>query len=104
MEHYPIYDVLPTGRENAVSLSTIQTMLDSDNRAARKEIEKERAEGAPILSTTTPPGGYFRAANVDELNCFVASMTRRAANIHTATRAAQSALEEAIGDELKTGG
>lgn len=92
--HSPVFDILPVGRENAVSLSAICKTFGLDNRQARKEIERERRAGAVILSSTEPPGGYYRAANVDELKRFTASMQSRAASISAACTAAKQQIAD----------
>lgn len=93
MTHAPIFDILPEGRRNALPLALLCDIFGMDSRTARKEIERERKAGAPILSTTTPPGGYYRSRDTEELRCFVRSMERRAVNISSATFAARRELE-----------
>lgn len=77
MEKNLIYDYLPAGRENAVSRQQIGKVFGLSDRDVQKQIEAERARGAAILSDTTPPGGYFKAANMDELAAFIRSMLNR---------------------------
>lgn len=99
----PVYDFLPCGREHAVSLRLIMQRFGLTNREARRQIERERAAGALILSTSRGNGGYWRPGprDVGELEQFSASMTRRACRIlRSAQTAAQAARDtrEAIAD------
>lgn len=104
MAKNPIYDFLPAGRENAVSRKQIGKVFGLTDRETQKQIEAERARGAAILSDTTPPGGYFKAANMDELAAFTRSMLNRfesmSQTIGTAIDELEKRNREANDDEV----
>lgn len=54
-----VEEVLKTGQRNALSPEYLAKRLNLGTvRALQKQVEKERWEGAVILSTSIPPGGY----------------------------------------------
>lgn len=55
-----LYDILPTGEENAVSGSEICRVLGVTPRERRAIAARELNEGLLVLYTTERPGGYFK--------------------------------------------
>ena len=54
-----VEEVLKTGQRNALSPEYLAKRLNLGTvRALQKQVEKERREGAVILSTSIPPGGF----------------------------------------------
>jgi len=104
----PVYNFLPTGRANAVPLQLIMARFGLSSREARKQIERERAAGALILSTSEGTGGYWRGQDAGELEKFSASMTHRARRILRtallAEKAARKAREAAYTAAAQGGG
>ena len=62
-----IHEILPAGRENALSGRALATMFNCDIRAITVQIEKERREGQPICAASGDNPGYYLAADPDEL-------------------------------------
>ena len=62
-----VFEILPKGEANSVRPERLAKMLGIHNtRTLRRVIEKERAEGALILSAFHVPGGYYRPADGPE--------------------------------------
>lgn len=53
-----IHDLLPVGQENAVPRNLLVSATGLSERALRKQVERERLSGVPIL-TDTERGGYY---------------------------------------------
>lgn len=73
---YLVYDLLPTGKENAIS--TKELMLLTGCTSARElcaHIERERWAGAMILSATT--GGYFKPKSREEIKEYARTQRSR---------------------------
>lgn len=62
-----IYEILPAGRENALTGRTLANMFNCDIRIITAQIEKERREGHPICAASGDPAGYFLPADDAEL-------------------------------------
>lgn len=91
-----VYSALHYGRENAVPSKVLADRLGfSSVRDLQKAIERERADGAVILSTTQNGGGYFLSDDPDELRRFTRTLKAREKNTEKAAASAQKALEAA---------
>ena len=74
-----IQEVLPVGEDSAISAETICTMLGIDKRHLRRESQKERLKGAPICASCDgDAGGYYLAANWNEMDHYYRRVARRA--------------------------
>ena len=63
-----IYEHLLPGKENALTPEYLATKYHfSSVRMLQKQIEAERKAGKVILSSTTPPGGYYLPAAGDTM-------------------------------------
>ena len=61
-----IYDLLPTGKENAISKEELMRVTGyKESRNLHEQIERERLSGAIILSSTK--GGYFKSESPDDI-------------------------------------
>ena len=95
--------LLGHGVGNALQAAALVDALGlKDKRQLRLMIERERAEGALILSTVKGRGGYFlpsadpfRAR--EEIAAFVQTVHSRAVNSQRALRAARRALRQCAG-------
>lgn len=95
--------LLGRGAENALQTAELMDALGlRDRRQLRLLIERERAEGALILSTVKGRGGYFlpsadpfRAR--EEIAAFIKTVHSRAVNSQRALRAARRALRQCAG-------
>ncbi len=89
-----IYDLLPVGAEYAISRRQLSQITGLPDRRLRRQIAEERRAGLLILSSTAEVGGgYFRAADVQELRRWVAMMTAHINATLAVIRAAQEAIE-----------
>lgn len=95
----PIFDILPIGRERAISSEALAAVTGCKSvRELQKRIERERLAGAVILSDTHS-GGYYRSNDPAELRRFVRTLNARAKNTLRAAESAQLALNEVTGQE-----
>lgn len=78
-QRFSVAELLPTGQQNAVPLKPLKEMAHLPGREVRRLIEQERRAGALILSDNQH--GYYLAADESEVQQFVKSMRRRAAEI-----------------------
>lgn len=92
--NYPIYEMLPYGRENAVSAATLTAYLNlSSERELRHCIARERKE-VPILSCEN---GYFRSEDPQELQQYIHKMIASGTSTLKAAESAQAALDSITG-------
>jgi hypothetical protein len=98
-----VRDALPFGRENAIPAKALADALGfPTTRELRKQIERERAAGAVILSDCHR-GGYYLSNDPEELRRFTRTLTARAKNTAKAAQSAQIALDAATGQERMEG-
>lgn len=89
---FPIMDILPVGKENAISTADLVKMTGCTSaRDLQERIALERNAGAVICSGAG--SGYWRAKNRQEILEFVHCMEARAKNTLVATRSAKRALQ-----------
>lgn len=82
---FKVSDFLNRGRENAVPLRHLQTLLNADGRTVRLMIERERRDGTPICADNMT--GYYLPGSEDEKAACVRSMRHRAGEILATARA-----------------
>lgn len=93
-----VFDLLPIGVAHAISRRQLIQITGLPDRRLRRQIAEERRAGLLILSSTAEVGGgYFRAADVQELRRWVAMMTAHTNATLAVIRAAQEALAAAEG-------
>lgn len=98
-----VFDSLHYGKENAIASKTLAKALGYRTvRDLQKEIERERAAGAVILSDPCG-GGYYLSNEPHELLRFTQTLNARARNTMKAAESAQRALDAAIGQETIEG-
>lgn len=89
-----VYDALLYGKDNAIPSAVLADMLMFPSvRGLQKQIERERAAGAVILSDPHG-GGYYRSNEPRELERFIRAMYNRAGNTLRAAESAQRALDD----------
>lgn len=89
---FPIMDILPVGKENAISTADLVKITGCTSpRDLQERIVLERNAGAVICSGSG--SGYWRAKNRQELLEFVHCMNARAKNTLAATRSAKKVLQ-----------
>lgn len=90
----PVASLLQEGRENAVGAEYLCLRLGlPSSRALRKEIERERREGALILSNMEK-GGYYLPGSIEEVRDFKETMESRARSTFLSIRSARKYLKE----------
>lgn len=94
-----VQKVLRYGKENAIASKELAKMLGFPTvRELQKQIERERAVGAVILSD--PCGaGYYLSNDPVELLRFTRTLNARARNTAKAAQSAQIALDAATGQK-----
>lgn len=94
-----VYDSLRYGRENAIPSKILAEALGFQSvRDLQKQIERERAAGAVILSDSCG-GGYYLSNDPEELRRFTRTLNARARNTIKAAQSAQKALDAVTGQE-----
>lgn len=98
-----VIDYLRHGKENAIPSKSLAKILGFQRvRDLQKQIERERAAGAVILSDSCG-GGYYLSNDPDELRRFTQTLHARAKNTMRAAESAQRALDATTGSS-HTGG
>lgn len=98
-----VFDSLHYGRENAIPSKVLADALGFQTvRDLQKQIERERAAGAVILSDSHG-AGYYLSDDPEELLRFTRTLNARARNTIKAAQSAQMALDVATGQESITG-
>ena len=94
-----VYEYLHYGKEQAVRTKELAKALGFKTvRDLQKQIERERAAGAVILSD--PMGaGYYLSDDPVELRRFTQTLNARATNTLKAAESAQRALDAATGQQ-----
>lgn len=97
-----VYENLLPGKENALTSEYLATKCHfSSVRMLQKQIEAERRSGKVILSSTTPPGGYYlpSAGDTMEIRKFIRTLENRGENTLRVLESARELLEELEGDK-----
>ncbi|WP_455649103.1 hypothetical protein [Enterocloster citroniae] len=90
-----VADVLPRGKENAVSAEVLCNRLGFETvRELQKEVARERAAGAVILFACQEDGGYFLPGNVREVRAFIKTLESRGKNTLMALKSARELLRQ----------
>lgn len=94
-----IFELLPTGSENAVGKPFLMAITGLSDRALRLQVARERLEGNPIL-TSTETAGYYRPSCPQEAERFVRSMRNRARETAAIADAVEKSVHEIGGGVL----
>lgn len=90
-----VQEILKTGKENALSPEYLANILKLGTiRALQRQVEKERREGAVILSSSVPPGGYYLPGSRREVEEFIRTLENRADGTLEALDSARKYLQE----------
>ena len=96
---FVIYDLLPVGRENAISTPELVRLSGCHSaRELQGKIAEERAAGAVICSGGTP--GYWRPGNRQEVEDFIRTMKGRALYTLAAIKSAKRLLDIPEGQHI----
>lgn len=103
-----IFEHLPQGAENAVSLRELSARLGIPERHLRAQIVRELEAGYPCLSSCSRHGGYFRPSDGEkgraEMERFYRQERRRAKSTLRKLRSVKKALAQCYGQtELNKG-
>ena len=94
-----VFDSLHYGKESAIPSKILAKALGFQSvRDLQKQIERERAAGAVILSDSRG-AGYYLSNDPVELRRFTQTLNARAANTLKAAESAQRALDAATGQQ-----
>lgn len=85
-----IASLLLPGQENAVPRLHLMSITGLDDRTLRRQIERERRQGVPILSDCV--GGYYLPGSPAERDRCVKSLRRRAGEIEATADAIEGAV------------
>lgn len=98
-----VYESLRYGKENAILSKVLAQALGFQTvRDLQKQIERERAAGAVILSDSHG-GGYYLTDDPEELRRFIRTLEARARNTLKAAESAQRALDATTGQKNMEG-
>lgn len=88
-------DMIPFGRENAVSRKDLMQMTGLSDRDNREVIAKMRtdAEAEDVIVSTSHHGGYHRTTDEAEIDHFIREIDSRKQKLDAAKRAAISVRE-----------
>lgn len=88
-----IQEILKAGKENAMPAEYLISRLNLNSvRALQKQVETERKQGAVILSSSVPPGGYYLPGSRQEVIDFIKTLENRADATLTALNSAKRYL------------
>lgn len=87
MNKFLVSGHLGAGAENGLLLRELEALTGLDSREVRRQIQRERLAGTPILSDCKY--GYYLAASEEEIAQFTESMRRRAGEILRVARAVE---------------
>ncbi len=94
-----VLDLLHYGRENAIPSKALAKAVGFQSvRELQKQIERERAAGAVILSDPCG-GGYYLSNDPAELRRFTRTLHARARNTIKAAESAQRPLNAVAGQD-----
>lgn len=89
-------DVIPIGRENAISRSALCRITGLHDREVRRQIAELRAEddgsNMVIVSSSRRGRGYFRTDNPEDIQQFIAESQHRIQMTTNAIRVARQVL------------
>lgn len=95
-----ISDILPQGKENAITGHDLVSLLKLDGlRSLTQLIERERKDGFPICASTGSEKGYYMPSGPKELEEYISSLDRRLANVGTTRRHLEDTLFRMTGQE-----
>lgn len=90
-----LLDMLPVGRAGALTARQLADLLDVKQRTVTRSIEGLRRRGVPVCgSSDGDNGGYYVAANAEELSTYLAERKDRTRTIVQSTEAMQATLDE----------
>lgn len=92
-----IYDLLPVGKEHAISMKNLAKEVGTTERNLRKLILQERKSELLILSSSS---GYFLPGSEEEIDDFIRVTKKAAMSKLTALKAARKYKRELRGQQF----
>jgi len=96
-----IFNLLPVGEENAISLKQLSAQTGLPERALRAQIVAELEDGSPCLSSCKPHGGYYRPSEGEkglrEMQRFYYQERSRASSTFRKLKAIRRTLSQCAG-------
>ena len=89
-------NILPTGKENAISARELAAKLGVSDRVLRDLVTTDRVKGIVICSSSA---GYYLPASKNEIREFCNFMEKRAKHSFVAIQSARRALGEIDGQQ-----
>lgn len=89
-----ILELIPKGRENAVSLYYLAEMLNVNERTIKKYVSHIRKNGTPIVGDQF---GYYKPANREELQWYYRIFRKRGLTALSSISSARRDLQEVPG-------
>lgn len=89
-----ILELIPKGRENAVSLHYLAEMLNISERTIKKHVSHIRKKGTPIVGDQF---GYYKPANREELQWYYRIFRKRGLTALSSISSARRDLQEVPG-------
>lgn len=71
-----LLNLIPYGRENAISRGELRELTGENDRKLRAEIKELIRQGHPILSSSAAKG-YWRSDDIGEIEAFLRESARR---------------------------
>lgn len=95
---------LGVGRSGALTARQLSDLLETTPRDVTRAIEALRRRGVPICSSVDPDnGGYYLAADADELAAYIWTRDRRVQHIREPTDALRETLAKMRENEKAPG-
>ena len=89
-----IYEILPAGREHALTGRELANIFNCDIRVITMQIERERRDGHPICAASGDNPGYFLPANNEELEAYCNRLKGRAIELFKTRQALVRVLRQ----------
>jgi biotin operon repressor len=90
-----ILNLIPYGKDNAITKEELMRITGLPERTIRKEIELLRKDHAIISSSHCK--GYWRTRDIKELDIFIREVSHRAIQVLNSREGAQKELSEITG-------
>lgn len=89
--HVTLTSFIPVGKDKAISMRYLATLLHKNEREARRDVMEARINGDVIIGDAS---GYYRPATQDELRTYYRSVMSRQRHTAMAVAAVRRKLRE----------
>lgn len=90
-----VIELIPFGKENAISLNELQDLVHMNKRNIRRAIEKDRENiNDYVIVSSCKFKGFYKTKNTKEIELFIEEQTKRAKKILWNLKAAKQFLGE----------